>query len=193
MPQTREELKAKKRAYEKHRRDWLREHGICVWCGHAAAEPGKVLCIGCEIKNSENHARAWECKSPEEKKAATARKGVYLKERKRRFRENGQCTDCGKKLAEGYPFRICLECRIKRKRYYDADREKKGHISWEQRTSGYYCYRCCKPIEFGERNLCPECYEKTAASALRMCESQKYKENLAQQKKFNALIFNKRG
>jgi hypothetical protein len=150
-----------------------------------------VLCIDCGIKNSENHARAWERKTPEEKKEETARNRVYLKERKRRFRENGQCTDCGKKLAEGYPFRICLECRIKRKRYRDARRERNGQISWGQRVSGDYCYLCCKPIEPGGRNLCPECYEKAAASALRMCETRKHKENVAQRKKFNKLIFKK--
>lgn len=193
MPQTREEKRAKDRAFAKHRRDWLRDHGLCVWCGKAEAEPGKVLCIDCEIKNAEFHARAYERKSPEEKRAYCDRKRDELAARRKMWKETGRCYYCGKKLPADHAGIACLECRIKRKRYRDARRERNGQISWEQRTSGYYCFRCCKPIEPGERNLCPECYEKTAASAYQLHNSRGFRENIKLQHKLNEMAFMPRG
>ena len=165
--QTREEKLAYQRKYNAERRAFLREHGLCAWCGKEKAEEGKVLCWQCAIKDSERHERVYYSLTEEERKEKN-RKGHERAPLKRQERKaQGLCPRCGHTAVKGSV--LCLECRIKARRNSKEYGRKHGAIPFELRGNGY-CYRCCKPVESEGSKLCNECYAKHVERAEKMRE-----------------------
>lgn len=168
MPQSREEKLAYKRKYNAERAAFLREHNMCAWCGKEKALDGLRLCWDCWNKSAENYYQRYHSMTPEEKKAAQKKTSEYCKALRRKRREQGLCTRCGKKAPEG---RItCYECSNKHTAYYKELRRRKGIISAEERGNGFYCVRCCKPVEIEGNKFCSECYAKAVKQAEHMRE-----------------------
>ena len=144
--------------YMRERAQFLREHGMCTRCGKSKAEEGKRLCGDCAYKRSEYLSLVWSSKTPEEKKALYKKAAEYRAARRQERVANGLCTACGTKLRDAR-YKMCFECRLRKRRESCKWREKNGAISREQRLSGYYCIRCCKPIVPNGSRLCPECLD----------------------------------
>ena len=162
--QSREEKLAYKRKYNAERRQFLKEHGLCVWCGKEKAQKGKVLCIQCAIKGSERFERKYYSLTVEERNVRN-QKGHELTAKKRQERkEQGLCPRCGHKAINGSV--LCLDCRIKARKNSLKYRRGHGAIPFQMRGNGY-CYHCCKPIEDGGK-LCSECYERDVEKAAGM-------------------------
>lgn len=168
MPQSREEQLAYKRQYNAERAAFLKEHNLCAWCGKEKALDGKRLCWTCWDKDRERSYQKYHAMSVEEKKASQKKTADYRKALRKKRREQGLCTLCGKKAPAGRV--TCYACSNKRNAYSMSLRRKKGIISFDERGNGIYCIRCCKPVEIQGNKLCSACYEKSVKQAEHMRE-----------------------
>lgn len=92
----------------KERYDWYKSRGICISCGAAWAEPGRVRCQTCHDKHEQSRDRQAQIKNERENRAV--------------WREAGLCTVCGKRPADEGK-RTCTHCRKKA-----GDRDRKYAI-----------------------------------------------------------------
>lgn len=189
MTQSLEERSAKQKNYYSHRYKWLKDHGLCVMCGHETPEPGKVMCLDCAFKNIEKCAARYKKMTPKEKQVEILKTNERTRNLRAKRKQNHECVNCGKKLPTYEKSIQCLECRLKRRKYDRAKREAKGIISQEQRYSGYWCFQCCKPIEPNPSKLCPECNQRNLEKLKKARNSPKLKQYNETVKKKNQLIF----
>ena len=101
---TKERAKAKQHAkYSKARREWYREHFICVTCGRREAIPGRPRCQECIDRSKALR----EISDPG---------GDKLREQNRQRRlyriEHHLCIDCGRPVTK---YRCCDQCRTNRR------------------------------------------------------------------------------
>lgn len=82
-----------------------RGRGLCVTCGQAPAEPGKVRCAACDAK--------------EQTKQRT---------RRERFRAQGLCVRCGKPTDGG----LCWDCRVRSSAEYYARKKRRANEEGKQ-------------------------------------------------------------
>lgn len=166
MSQSREEKLAYKRKYNAERATFLKEHNLCAWCGKAKSLEGHRLCWDCWDKSCEHSYQKYHSMTNEEKKTSQKKTSEYRKELRKKRREQGLCTSCGKPVIDGH-----LTCRICRNKHNNAAKEyrrEKGVISFEERGNGTYCLRCCKPVETQGNTFCTSCYEKSVQQAAHM-------------------------
>ena len=91
---------------ERALREWYAEHGICVSCGQADAEPGRTQCGACARK-ALARVKKWDPDGSKHRQNMQA----LREERKAR----GLCVDCG--LPAGKYIR-CAACRQKHRETY---------------------------------------------------------------------------
>lgn len=104
MPATSPEAKAHHRQYQRERRAWYKEHGICTNCLTNWAVPGRTQCMTCTKLIAE---RA-DLRDP-----GRLKRRAYNRERRVRLIAEGLCVNCGKRPAiEGQ--RRCPACARKK-------------------------------------------------------------------------------
>lgn len=120
--------KRKMRDREQHNKQnleryhWLKEHHICVSCGHREAFGKYVRCEDCLYKQNEaNHKRKEKWNN-------------YIRERSRKLQEEGKCANCGK-IRDGESIRLCsrcLETRNRSRRKWDRAKRQETNLSPEE-------------------------------------------------------------
>lgn len=144
------------------RREFLKEHHICVRCGKRDAFYNKTKCPECiEKEQKENREYYIRNKATILKKDKKRKNETYAKRK-----AAGLCVRCGKKAAIKGVF--CLECYVKeRKRGIEKvekrKRENGGYIREIWKEKGL-CIQCGEPTLPGKR-LCQKHYEVAAKNA----------------------------
>lgn len=95
------DARAKKRAREAERYQWLKTHGYCVKCGSEKAFGGRVCCADCLYK-MQMRAIQYAESSPdaeERRKRHNARQAEWARQRRARRKAAGICVCCGKREA----------------------------------------------------------------------------------------------
>lgn len=154
------------RKRESDRYYWLKEHGICVKCGHEDARPGRTRCEACAEKawsalSYYRSKRAYDSKLAKDRQYyETHRKEITEKRRRQREERatQGLCPRCGKKLTDSR-YKYCLECRLYGRR---IKREKHQPKMWRELG---FCIWCGSPEVVQDRKLCAACLEKARQSA----------------------------
>lgn len=146
-----EERRERERQLKKAKYDYCKAKGICVICCREPAFYNRVRCPACLEKASAQKARQWAAMTPEQRD----RKNEQKRERYRRNKEAGRCTNCGKGVTTGYA--LCPACLIQQRRagrdYAIRSGRKKG---WAEAG---LCIRCgAEPVE--DRKLCEDCLEQ---------------------------------
>ena len=182
-------------------REWIKyciENGLCVSC-HKPSDTGKQYCSECAEKVSERNRdrRTFylnagicpvcgrndlvgeervcaECKAKQiERNQQRDNRNVYsyVKERRKRFKEQGRCVVCGTVLTNrGYT--TCPSCREKRRQDYAIT--KSAHR--ERRIAKGQCYICGSPDLAEGQKLCVLCYKRQLKNVHKMLTNRKKKE-----------------
>ncbi len=110
-----------------------------------------MRCPACLEKQAEQKARRWANMTPEQRD----RKNEQKRERYRRYKAAGRCTNCGKEVANGSA--LCPACLIQQQRagrdYAIRSGRKKGYL--EAGT----CIWCGAERVEGKM-MCPDCLER---------------------------------
>lgn len=120
------DARAKKRAREAERYQWLKTHGYCVKYGSEKAFGGRVCCADCLYK-MQMRAIQYAESSPdaeERRKRHNARQAEWARQRRARRKAAGICVCCGKREALDGRTR-CERCTyLERARGREAYRRK---------------------------------------------------------------------
>lgn len=141
----------RERQMKKAKYDYCKAKGICVICCKEPAFYNHVRCPACMEKAAEQKAKRTANLTQEQRDKINRQK----RERYRRNKESGLCTNCGRKTSNGYA--LCPTCLIQQRRAGENYRErhhlKKGYIE-----SGT-CIWCGAERESGKM-MCPSCLER---------------------------------
>lgn len=141
----------RERAMKKAKYDYCKSKGICVICCERPAFYNHVRCPECMEKAATQKARRTANMTGEQRERINRQK----RERYRKYREAGKCTNCGKATLNGYA--LCPSCLVQQRRagenYRIRHDKKKGYI--EAGT----CIWCGKERADGYQ-MCPECLER---------------------------------
>lgn len=150
------EIARRKRERIAETRAWLIQHKICISCRQRDAEPGKTLCLDCNIRAAER-SRQWaqdlKEKDPELWRKKADHNNERHKERRKRLKEAGICYVCGKRPAEeGHP--LCAWC-LARNRKAANERYARTH----RRKAWWECRSCTERALPGYK-VCQKHYDK---------------------------------
>lgn len=122
MCDTEMDARARKRAREAERYQWLKARGFCVKCGREKSFGGRVYCVNCLYKMQMRAIQYTE--SSEGRKQHNARQAEWMREQRARRKAAGICIRCGKREAlEGRT--RCKRCTcLERARGREAYRRK---------------------------------------------------------------------
>lgn len=138
----------------KERYYWLKEHRICVSCGHRDAERNSVYCFICREKVRISKRKNYERMKRKDKlfaiRQAERSRNNYVK-----AKSAGKCPRCGKVLPGNSHTVCCTKCLRRLKNKY----RPKDYYSRAERPNYGRCYICGK-FELYSEKLCKECYEK---------------------------------
>lgn len=111
----------KAREYNRMRRAWLKEHGICIECAQRDAFNNRVRCEYCLEK-------AYKYREPTDARRA------YMREYRKKRKEQGICQNCGKRVYAGSKT-YCEICHSRYKAHQrEAKRKKLEALKSEERT-----------------------------------------------------------
>lgn len=173
---------------EKHRRGcreryyFLKEHGICVMCGQENAVKGKTRCLYCQSVSNESSLKS--SRKHRNKEAYNQ----YMREYRRKRKEEGLCQWCGKPVLNGYA--LCNEHLNKKAAMKNAKRREQNIIARSLMGDGYHCYFCGKDVEHVGEKLCPVCLERIRKWSAEQRKKIDYKNH--RWKKDNDIVFRKR-
>ena len=153
--------KDEQRKYKKERYDWLKEHGICVCCGHEPTYKGLTKCIYCRAVQNAATAEynRLHPDTPEQRENKRVRSYNLREERKKA----GLCPWCGKPVDSEKIH--CGRCLAKMKQYTKARSERDGRIPREIGMELGLCCWCLREPVLQGKKLCKICYEKAVISA----------------------------
>lgn len=144
----------KKNRLNRERYAWLKEHGICVDCGHENAAKGKTRCLVCASVKNELSIKS-QRKDIEKTRELHKQ---YAREFRQRRKESGLCQWCGRPTVNGKVY--CTEHLAKRAASNMGRRRKQGIIARALMGDGYHCTFCGKDVaKYGDK-CCPECLER---------------------------------
>lgn len=114
----------RERQLKKAKYDYCKAKGICVICCKEPAFYNHVRCPSCMEKAAEQKARRIANMTQEQRDKINRQK----RERYRRNKEEGRCTNCGKVVTNGYA--LCTTCLIQQRRAGAnyRSKSKKGYI-----------------------------------------------------------------
>ena len=145
-----------------------KEHHICTRCGKYRAKPGGTLCEVCSVKNYDRLLKYRENLSEEQRVEQDKKHSEWAKERRRKWAEEGICTECGKRPAvSGH--KLCVECKTRTLNKYRRNNKE------YRRTMGTCAY-CDEPRVYGKRT-CEKHYAILRATAEKMNQSEGAKKN----------------
>ena len=145
------ESRERERQMKKAKYDYCKARGICVICCREPAFYNHVRCPACMEKAAEQKARRTAAMTQDQRDQINEQK----RERYRRNKEAGRCTNCGKGVSTGYA--LCPTCLIQQRRARQAYDLRSGRKKgW---ADAGLCIRCgAEPAE--GRKLCPDCLER---------------------------------
>lgn len=118
--------KAYQAAYDKERREKLKELGLCPRCGRNPVQNGRYLCPECMLERNQFYGAALEKKDMDAKSTSEKRKAQY-RERK----QQGICVRCGKEKAQKNSVE-CSDCIEKTRQYKAIGKDRKIRDWWER-------------------------------------------------------------
>lgn len=118
--------------------DLYKSMGLCTCCGKNKAEPNRVLCLECAVKDSER-----------DKKYDKKRKAEYSKRKRELCDAFGVCTTC--MTRDKYKGKRCMECYLKAKRKYKEKQREEGAVPRDMRRELDLCFFCGEPVVPGHR------------------------------------------
>lgn len=118
--------------------DLYKSMGLCTCCGKNKAEPNRVLCLECAVKDSEKI-----------KKYDKIRKANYSKRKRELCDAFGVCTTC--MTRDKYKGKRCMECYLKAKRKYREKQNEKDIIPRQIRVGLDVCFFCGEEVESGHK------------------------------------------
>lgn len=92
----------------KEERKESKKKGICNYCGILPAVPGKTKCKYCLLYKAMIERKY--------KRKTRERQIKYLKERRKRWKEEGRCIRCGRLLGEFEETLTCTNCNEQKNR-----------------------------------------------------------------------------
>lgn len=144
----------KQNRLNRERYAWLKEHGICVDCGHENAAKGKSRCLVCASVKNELSIKS-QRKDIEKTRELHKQ---HARELRQRRKESGLCQWCGRPTVNGKVY--CTEHLAKRAASNMDRRRKHGIIARSLMGDGYHCTFCGKDVaKYGDK-CCPECLER---------------------------------
>ena len=147
-----ESQREKRNRENRERYAFLKEHGMCVYCGKEKAAPGKVSCLLCADNNVQKATIYNQYKRDREEYNA------YMRELRRKRKEAGMCQSCGRPTHNGKVF--CSACGAVRAQRQKDRRREKGIMARDLFGNGYYCTFCGKDVEKYGDKCCPVCLER---------------------------------
>lgn len=146
-----EESRERERQMKKAKYDYCKARGICVICCREPAFYNRVRCPSCMEKQAEAKARRTANLTRDQRDRINQQK----RDRYRRYKEAGLCTNCGKGVTNGYA--LCPTCLIQQRRAGENYRLRHG------RKKGYLeagtCIWCGAERVEGKM-MCPACLER---------------------------------
>lgn len=128
---------------------WYKNHHICVECHSEEAAPSASRCPSCLAKCRERERVAAESRRKQEGYREWQKQ--YYHARRKRLKDNGLCTKCGKRKArEGR-----LTCAICANNAAREQRERLNQKPFWLRSALGICYKCDNPAVEGFK-LCQE-------------------------------------
>ena len=159
---------------EENRRTYLyyKSHHICTSCRSRPARPGRTKCEVCANREVQRMRRKYKRETVAQRAARRARENTAERARRHRYKREGRCPICGKRVNP--PNVYCIDCRLRRRRdsRRAAARRKKKHDD-----NPALCCRCDAPALPGKR-LCKKHYEITLAALAKTRKSEGYKNML---------------
>lgn len=149
-PEALEQYHAHQRIYDREKREYLKEIGVCK-CGKEVAI-GFTSCPDCLEKDRQKK----EQKRVSNRQEYNEYMKEYRKNQTQKRRAEGLCTRCGKKLTDTSKA-TCAECRVKMRK--QKNKRNAGKIPRSEWIENGMCYHCGKPVMDGKK-VCPECYER---------------------------------
>ena len=147
-----EDRRERERQMKKAKYDYCKAKGVCVICCREAAFYHHVRCPGCMEKAAAQKARRTAAMT----QAQRDRKNEQNRERYRRHKEAGLCTNCGKSITNGAA--LCHVCLLQQRRAGENYRTRHGlKKGWAEAGLCLWCG--AEPAE--ERKLCPDCLERS--------------------------------
>lgn len=144
--------------YQKPRREWYIQHGICPVCGEREASEGRQTCLLCMDAENSRVRKCYQNRTSEQRERYKKQQREY----RRKLEEQGICRQCGQRPAASGR-KQCMICLQKDRERHKNKKMQAGHLPQELRGNGTYCYRCCRPLCNGEK-LCAECYAAVTAN-----------------------------
>ena len=169
MPRKRSE---KEREENRRTHLYYKSHHICTSCHSRPARPGRTKCEICAERDARRRRHKRKHESCTERLARRAHENEITRARHRRYKREGRCPICGKRVKP--PNVYCIDCRLRQRRdsRRAAARRKKKHDDNPAR-----CCRCDAPALPGKR-LCKKHYEITLAALVKTRQSEGYKNML---------------
>ena len=159
---------------EENRKTYLyyKSHHICTSCHCRPARPGRTKCEICADRDRRCRKRKKKQETAAQWAARSVRENTVNRARHHRYKREGRCPICGKRVKP--PNVYCIDCRLRRRRdsRRAAARRKKKHDDNPAR-----CCRCDAPALPGKR-LCRKHYEITLAALVKTRASEGYKNML---------------
>lgn len=142
------------REYMKERRQWFKDHHVCIECGKQDAYTlnGRARCYECNEKHNKSNV-----------KNMTEKRKLHIKQYREKKRAEGFCVRCGKRKAVSDKVH-CSVCLARNK--IRLKKQHSSEIPRGERHSYNLCYRCGNPLDGqlkadGEKSrLCSKCYNK---------------------------------
>lgn len=141
----------------KARREWYKQHGICVNCGQRNAMDGKVLCWECSNKRAEYRESLGPRPEAQKEQIRQCQQRLYAKRK-----AMGVCVRCGNPNLYDGTLR-CMQCTLESRRYGRERQRKKPKKAWREHG---LCLDCGAPRMEGKA-YCPSCYERRRALAVK--------------------------
>ncbi len=159
-----------KKATDRERYYWYKEHGICVQCrqNNVYSPRSKTLCLQC-LEDQKERLKNRKISTEEQ-----YRKNIHLRRYRELLKAFGVCPECAKRdVPEGHIYcDICL-----------AKKRAKNKRKWRENGSlprGLYlpttCMICHKEKPDNGRKLCDECYDKSV-KALKKAQQKQDNKN----------------
>ena len=160
------ECTEKEKKYNKELREWRKSINICTACGKYPAYNGS-MCLVCRQDARDRNKYCYKGRSEEEREKHNQRnKALY-----ERYKSEGKCPKCGRKLPKESKNTYCVECRNRINRNERERMHKTGKTKpLALRGNGEYCACCFKPVEHYGDKLCTRCKALAVEKCAKMRE-----------------------
>lgn len=174
------EKRSEKNIEKRERYQWLKTNHLCIDCKQQDAYTlnGRARCFEC----AEKYAR----KCREQRAKAPDKYSKAKRELRATWRENGKCTNCGRKKPSWDHHGYCITCRVKA--YNIKKKQRESRDDWFPRGTPGLCYFCLQPVMEGNK-VCQRCYDARMPGLAKAREAAKASRDKHVWKRYNEILF----